>query len=222
MDREREHEALNRRKWDSRAETYDKKRFDYFRLMQRMAIRLVELKPGLHFLDIGCGTGWAVRYVAGRLGDRGRFYGLDISPRMIETAAARSVGCDNVHFLVGNAELLPLDSNIFDCVLCTNSFHHYLNPARALAEMRRVLKDGGRVYIVDLTAEGPFMRFIDGRVRKKEREHVRFYSTREYRSMFEAARLSHVGSRIITFPLKMHIAEKQSGRQQSQMEGAKL
>lgn len=64
MDPHTEHTRLNERKWDSRAATYDRKRFDYFRWMQKRVVRLIDLRPGLHFLDIGCGTGWAVRYVA--------------------------------------------------------------------------------------------------------------------------------------------------------------
>lgn len=62
--RDSEHAELNERKWDSRAATYDEKRFDYFRYMQKRLIALIPLKENLHFLDLGCGTGWAVRHVA--------------------------------------------------------------------------------------------------------------------------------------------------------------
>jgi ubiquinone/menaquinone biosynthesis C-methylase UbiE len=209
--REEEHDVLNERKWDSRAETYDRRRFDYMRLMQERLLRLVMLKPGMRFLDVGCGTGWAVRRVAALLQGRGEFYGVDLSARMIEVAVAACPDCENVRFLRANAERLPMEGEFFDCVVCSNSFHHYLHPSRALAEIRRVLKPGGRLYIMDLTADGPLMRRIDARVRAKEPEHVRFYSSREYRSMFGEALLRHVASRITMPPVKVHIAEKPGG-----------
>ncbi len=67
MDRNTQHAEMNERKWDARAATYDYKRFDYFRWMQQRVIRLIALRPGLRFLDIGCGIGWAVRYMASLL-----------------------------------------------------------------------------------------------------------------------------------------------------------
>ncbi len=194
MDPHSEHAELNERKWDSRAVTYDQKRFDYFRWMQQRVIRLIDLKPGLRFLDVGCGTGWAVRYVAGLLKDQGEFYGVDLSGKMIEAAQAQSGGFDHVHFYKANAGQIPLESGGVDCAICTNSFHHYAEPVKVLSEIRRLLAAKGRFYILDVTSDDFFLRWVDGRVRQREREHVRFYSSREYRRMFAAARLKYLDS----------------------------
>jgi ubiquinone/menaquinone biosynthesis C-methylase UbiE len=105
---------------------------------------------------------------------------------------------------------MPLESDFFDCAMCTNSFHHYLNPARALDEIRRVLAANGRLYIMDLTADGPVTRWIDARARGKEPEHVKFYSTGEYRAMFEAAHLHYLSSHVIAWAMQVHMAEKPS------------
>jgi ubiquinone/menaquinone biosynthesis C-methylase UbiE len=208
MDRNTQHAEMNERKWDSRAATYDDKRFDYFRWMQQRVIRLIDLSPGLRFLDIGCGTGWAVRYVASLLQDKGKFYGVDISGNMIETAQVQSRCFWNVHFYKTNAEQIPLESGSVDCAICTNSFHHYLDPPRVLAEIYRILAVEGRLYILDVTADDFLMRWIDGRVRRREREHVKFYSSQEYQTMFAAAQLKHLNSKLVAYPIIVHIAEK--------------
>ena len=202
-----EHDARNVRKWDIRAETYDQRRFDYFRWMQRKALATLDLKPGVHFLDLGCGTGHAVRYVAEKAKGDGVFCGIDISPRMIEIAR-ETRGLPNVRFEVASAEELPFEDGYFDVVLCTNSFHHYLLPMRAIEEIRRVLRAGGRLCILDITSDGAFGRWLDARLRRKEPEHVRFYSTAEYAKMFGATGLKVVASRTIWPPLKVLVAEK--------------
>jgi ubiquinone/menaquinone biosynthesis C-methylase UbiE len=203
-----QHAELNERKWDARASTFDQKRFNYFRWLQWRVIRLIDLRPGLHFLDIGCGTGWAVRYVANCLHDKGEFCGVDISGAMIETAEAQSRIFGNVHFYKSNAEHLPLESGSMDSAICTNSFHHYLEPSKVLAEIHRVLAMAGRLYILDVTTDDFVMRWIDGRVRQQEREHIKFYSSREYQAMFTAAQLKYLRSRLIVYPIKVHVAEK--------------
>src|SRR5215471_12408989 len=90
MERERmkdnsKHVELNQEKWDTWADSLDKKnwRNDYLRNAQSQVISLLNLQLGVHFLDIGCGTGWAVGQVAKRLDDQGLFYGVDLSPKMI-------------------------------------------------------------------------------------------------------------------------------------------
>jgi ubiquinone/menaquinone biosynthesis C-methylase UbiE len=199
---------LNERKWDRRSATYDHKRFDYFRRMQRQVLGLIDLKPGLHFLDIGCGTGWAVRYMAERLQDAGEFCGVDISGAMIEIATAQAHEHPDAHFYKSSAEQLPLDNNTVDCAICTNSFHHYPDPAKVLIEIQRVLAPAGRLYILDVTTDDFFLRWVDGQVKQREKEHVHFYSSLEYQRLFLAAQLKHVDSRLIAYPMKVHLAEK--------------
>ncbi|MCL4396082.1 MAG: class I SAM-dependent methyltransferase [Chloroflexi bacterium] len=202
------HAALNAKKWDARAETYDQKRFDYFRYMQKRLIALVPLKPGICLLDIGCGTGWAVRYVARSLDEQGEFYGIDLAPKMIERARENSRDYDRVHFMSANVESMSFADDFFDVAICTNSFHHYPNPQTALYQIRRILKPGGRLYIMDVTTDGPLSRLLDRVTAAREPEHVKFYSTAEYRSFFESARLKHVASQTILPPMKVHMAEK--------------
>jgi ubiquinone/menaquinone biosynthesis C-methylase UbiE len=204
-----DHNLANDLKWSRRSKNYDDKRFDYFRYMQKKLISIMDLKENSNFLDIGCGTGWAVCHVSRILKGKGNFIGIDISEGMIEKAGENSKNLSNVIFYKASSEEIPLESGYFDNIICTNSFHHYLNPASVMQEIYRVLKPGGKLHILDVTADDFIVRWVDGRVGKKEKEHVRFYSTKEYRIMFKEASLKYVKSRIIgTYPLKVHIAEK--------------
>ena len=202
------HATLNARKWDMRAETYDERRFNYFRWMQRKVVSLLKLEKGIHFLDIGCGTGYVVRLVNTLLQGEGAFFGIDISPKMIEVAKANAAPFTNTHFVVGNAEILPFDSNTFDVILCTNSFHHYQNPEKALCEIFRILKQHGRFYVMDVTADNWLIRKIDVRVKKRETEHVQFHSTAEFHALFNRVGMSHVSSHALWPPEKLHIGQK--------------
>jgi ubiquinone/menaquinone biosynthesis C-methylase UbiE len=211
VNKESSHAELNKKKWDRRSETYDEKRFNYFRFMQKRVFSFMHLKECQHFLDIGCGTGWAVRCAANLVKEGGEAYGIDIAPRMIEKARENANGLKNVHFLQADAENLPFEDNFFDAIICTNSFHHYLHPLKVLTEVHRVLKPGGRIHILDLTSDGFLGRMIDRQYRKREREHVKYYSSREYRDFFNKSKLSYISSKLIVpiiMAMKLHIAEK--------------
>jgi ubiquinone/menaquinone biosynthesis C-methylase UbiE len=159
-------------------------------------------------LDIGCGTGWAVCYAASLVKNEGRFYGIDISSKMIEKAVKNCGGCENIHFYKADAATLPFEDDFFDSIICTNSFHHYFSPSKVLNEVYRVLKPGGKIYIMELTADGLIMKIVDKWLKKREGEFVKHYSTQEYKTLFTEARLNYVTSKLITPPAKVHIAEK--------------
>lgn len=202
-----EHEKANARMWSKRAKTFDKKIFGFFRHIQGKLLDYVEMRPGMTFMDIGCGTGWAVMEAAKRLKGEGRFIGVDISEGMIERAKKSAFGITGVNFLQASSENLPFVAKDINLIISTMSFHHYLNPVKALTEMLRVLKPGGKVYILDLTADDFFTRSIDRMSRAVEKEHVRFYSSAEYHEMFEQSGLKLIKSeKMVSYPLKVHVA----------------
>ncbi len=203
--------TANEQKWSRRAATYDEKRHDYFRFMQKELLALTKIQSPLNFLDLGCGTGWAVCYVATLTHGEGNFVGIDISKGMIEKSKSNANGLPHVQFYEASADDLPLESTYFDTIICTNSFHHYSNPEAALGEIKRVLKSQGRVYILDVTADDVFIQWIDAKVRSKEKEHVKFYSSQEYIRMFKNVGLIHEASRRVNvfYPLKVHIGKKE-------------
>ena len=156
-----EYKNANEYKWDKRSLTYDSKRFDYFRYMQKKAIAQLDIKKDSNFLDLGCGTGWAVCYVANQLNYSGQFAGIDISGGMIDKATVKAKGYNNISFIKASTENLPFDNDYFDNIICTNSFHHYLNPDKVITEIFRVLKANGKICILDITLDDFFVKWIN-------------------------------------------------------------
>jgi ubiquinone/menaquinone biosynthesis C-methylase UbiE len=159
---ESKHLQINEARWDKWAETVDGKslKYDYLRSAQLAVISLLNLRENVCLLDIGCGTGWALGQAANSIDDKGTFYGVDLSEKMIEKAKENFMGRENFHFLKANAEEIPLEDNQFDIIICTNSFHHYLHPDKALKEMYRLLKTGGKLFLRDPAVDNWVIRLI--------------------------------------------------------------
>jgi len=203
---EQETARQNEELWDARAQTYDT-RYSFTRRTQRKLVDLSHL-DNPHLLDLACGTGWALRYAADRTNGQGEFYGVDNSSKMIEQARAKFQGCGNLHFYKSRVEELPFDDDFFDVVMSSNAFHHFSNPAKALKEANRVLKLRGKLYILDMTADNAFMKLADWLIHKMEPAHVKFYSTKEFQTLFESAGLHYLTSQHIAPTIEVHIAEK--------------
>lgn len=214
MESEKEHAKLNEEKWDLDAEGYDNRgSSSYLRSMQEKIVSLLDLKKGQRLLDLGCGTGRALRYASSLINGQGEFYGIDISSKMIEIAKANASD-KNMHFYKTNSDKLPFKNNFFDLIMCSNSFHHYYSPDKVLKETYRVLKPKGRIYILDPTADTLIIKVIEWLLLKRiEKGHVKLYSTKEYKSLFEKAGLQYIKSvAVAKWGLtKVHIGEKEGG-----------
>jgi ubiquinone/menaquinone biosynthesis C-methylase UbiE len=210
MDQESKHVKLSEEKWDKFSERIDGKGWihEYLRRAQRGVISLLDLKENVHFLDVGCGTGWAVYQAAQRVNNVGVFCGIDLSSKMIEKAKENFRGEKDFHFLKANAESLPLDNDFFDVVISTNSFHHYFNPVKALGEIFRVLKPGGKIYIEDPTADRLLFRIVNRITKLFRPDDVNLHSTQEFKELFAKAGLKYIGTEVLGFSQKVHIGEK--------------
>jgi len=124
------------------------------------------LAPGMHVLDVACGAGQPSFVAAARVGPAGRVTGIDISPRMLALAATRAhrMGLHQLSFVEMDAETLLFEDATFDAVICTCGVMFFPEAARAVGEMCRVLKPGGRVAIAvwDDPSTSPFLT-IGGR-----------------------------------------------------------
>lgn len=163
--------------------------------LQRGSLEALELTPADRLLDVGCGTGWASRTAA----DSGTsVIGMDLSHEMIREAARLSTGIDHVRFALADAENLPFADGAFTALLCTNAFHHYPQPRRAVAEMTRVLAPGGRLVIGDASADLMTARIADVFLRHFEPGHVRLYRLAEIGELMHGAGLSHVTAKRVS------------------------
>ena len=204
------HIRANEVKWDKWAESIDSEswKYEFLRRSQRGVVSLLDLKPGMSLLDIGCGTGWALGYAAQMVNGDATFYGVDLSTKMIEKAKENFKEHPNFHFITSNSESIPLDDSLFNYIICTNSFHHYLHPDKAVNEMKRLLKPGGKTYILDPTADTRIVKFANRIIKLIERAHVNLYSTKEFEQMITNAGLNYAGSKTIERQERVHIGKK--------------
>jgi arsenite methyltransferase len=106
--------------------------------------------PGERILDVGCGPGFYVRELLEEIGSAGSIVAVDTSPDMLALARRRGEGHGNVTFREGSADALPVDDGRFDAALCVQVMEYVPDPDKALGEIHRALRPGGRAVIWDV------------------------------------------------------------------------
>jgi ubiquinone/menaquinone biosynthesis C-methylase UbiE len=118
------------------------------------AARVLEVAPGPGYLAI-------------ELARRGlTVEAVDISPTFVDIARDNTAAADvDVRFAVGNAAALPIPAGSFDFIVCRAAFKNFVEPVKALEEMRRVLRPGGQALLIDLRRDvsmAELRRYVDG------------------------------------------------------------
>jgi SAM-dependent methyltransferase len=155
---------------------------------------LAKLNQGEIVLDLGSGGGIDVLLSARRVGATGKAYGLDMTDEMLALANEnkRKAGADNVEFLKGEIENIPLPDNSVDVIISNCVINLSADKDRVLREAFRVLKPGGRLAVSDVVTRGA----IPNEIRQKVLLWVGCIAgaldETEYRSKLEAAGFEHV------------------------------
>ena len=176
-----------RQEWLGAAPAW-KKWYSQLAFQSRQATELVvqgaAISPGMHVLDLASGSGEPALSVAAAVGPEGRVTATDLLLEMLqiaeENAAAR--GLRNIDFHAADAEQLPFPGGLFDRVTCRFGIMFIPNIQKALGEMRRVLKPGGRVSFVTWgsmeenplfsTMLRPFLKYVEVPAPPPDAPHV--------------------------------------------------
>jgi ubiquinone/menaquinone biosynthesis C-methylase UbiE len=119
----------------------------------RNLINRFDIRSDDFILDVGTGNGILLPFLLEKVEYKSRIVALDFSWNMIREAS-RLVPTRGLGFVNASAEWLPTKSEIFDCITCLATFAHICEKEKALNEIGRVLKKGGRFYIAHLLGKG--------------------------------------------------------------------
>lgn len=158
--------------------------------LARLGERLLTEKAA-HLLDMGCGGGHA-SYVAAQHVKSVVAYDLSAKMLAVVAQAAKERGYTHLTTQQGYAEYLPFEDESFDIVISRYSAHHWHDVGRALREVKRVLKPGGKVIFMDVNAPGNAVLDIWLQTIEALRDisHVRDYNPGEWLTLFTEAGLA--------------------------------
>jgi ubiquinone/menaquinone biosynthesis C-methylase UbiE len=133
---------------DSLREQYEKNR--NLRLNKQRTLELADIRTGQNVLDAGCGIGIDALKMAALVGSSGHVFGIDLSQEMIASAKNNAAGSSlPVTFRQGDIYQPDFEDNFFDRCRCDKTFQHLAEPRKALSELARVTKPGGKIIIAD-------------------------------------------------------------------------
>jgi cyclopropane fatty-acyl-phospholipid synthase-like methyltransferase len=121
-----------------------------------LLLRNLALKDGMQVADIGAGSGYHSLRIAGKIGS-GRVFAVDVSPEMVDHLKDRlkRSSVRNISCVLGSEQDIPLKDRSIDLMLMVDVYHEFSFPYEMVQAMRRVLKDDGRIYLVEFRGEDP-------------------------------------------------------------------
>lgn len=149
-------------------------------------------------LDVGCGGGHMAAAITMRVRE---LVAADITPEMLVQTGklAGERGIRNLRFCLADARNLPFQSNAFDIVSCRTVLHHVYDAGRAVAEMGRVLKKGGKLFIQDILGldDRRARSYMDEIERLRDPSHIKNYGTEEWKGFLAGGGLKIVHSEMV-------------------------
>jgi predicted methyltransferase len=135
-----------------------------------------QVKEGMAVADVGAGTGLFTRLFAKAVGATGKVYAVDIAPKFIEHVekTCKEAGLKNVTGIVCKPDSAGLPEGSVDLVFICDTYHHFEFPNKTMASVRRALKPGGRVVLIDFhRIPGKSSEWVLGHVRAGQEVFVK-------------------------------------------------
>lgn len=165
------HRRVQRYGWDLAVQDYDRYWVPVLRACSERCVALADLSPGERVLDVATGTGIAAFTAAERVGPEGEVVATDLSEKMVDAARAEAErrGVANMRFGRVDAEELTFADASFDAALCVLGLMYPADPQRAIDQMYRVLRPGGRAAVCvwgrrDRCGWNPIFPIVEARV----------------------------------------------------------
>jgi ubiquinone/menaquinone biosynthesis C-methylase UbiE len=175
-------EARVRQQYNRLAAVYDQRWKYYVTNTLKFLKAWVHLSSTERVLDIACGTGEFERIVLAENPTQ-QIIGVDISEQMLAIAKQKNHTFPNVSFQIASASILPFGDSHFDVVVSANAFHYFDDPVAALEEMKRVLKLGGRVVIIDWCKDFLVCKICDIFLNLFDPAHQQCYTLKEFHDL---------------------------------------
>ena len=177
----------------------------------QLLIDAAQAAPGQRSLVVACGPGLVALAFAGVVREA---VGLDTTQAMLDRARVLQVqrGIANVAWVSGEADKLPFPDGSFDAVTCRFAFHHMLDPAAVLSEMKRAAKPGGRIVVCDgVASDDPSKaQAFNDFERMRDPSTVRFLTAGELHSLFAQAGFQIETERTYRVPAELEALLKTS------------
>lgn len=194
MEKSQEFKEKSKAAFDLQAKFYDSTY--YGQHAQKLYSRVIDTMNENEFknvLDIGCGTGNILFELLKKKNVTAA--GIDLSENMLAIAKNR-LG-DKADLRKGDSENLPWESNAFDMIICTDSFHHYPNPKGVLTEMHRVLSPEGKIVIADPWLPTPLRQISNLFIPFSKDGDIKMYSHKDMIKLTEECKLSLISWELV-------------------------
>lgn len=171
--------------YSSKARIYEQKWEKYLTHTHQRMLEVFESKQDHRILDASAGTGLFARFIIESGMSFSEIVLNDVSEGMLDIARERFDRHSGISFTDHFVEALGFENSSFDTVVSLNAFHNYEDKQRALSEIYRVLKPGGRLYVLDWNRKGVF-RFVNFWIRSFAGEVIKTVSAEEAKQLFES------------------------------------
>ncbi len=207
-----QHDDLVRRSFETQAPLFTGPNSPFAQRTPGALSWIEPLEPDMTVLDVACGAGHAADPIAPHVH---QVVGVDLTRALLDigTKRLRAAGINNVLLQEGNAEALPFVDESFDLVFCRAALHHIGDPERAVAEMVRVCRVGGRVVLFDLVApeaDAALRRSFDDLHRRLDPSHLTTFSEAELAALLPggADALTYAETSDLRFPIDISLTEQ--------------